>query len=231
MARVIYAPGQLPLHGSIGNLTFQSNVSGNILREKRWDPEISSQKQLIFQSLFKSLTVLWNNLDAQNRADWNWFASTYSHNTIWGNITQPSGYMWFMSCQLNNSICGAELDMTIPLYWFPAEFPAFTIDAGSDHLNIVIDPALQNNYLFNVIYATMPLRVSVANLKNKNYLVKVDQSLNFSTIDILSAYQDCFNLNWSDVFQSGTFSILFRIRRIDGESQTSSFWTNYLYTK
>ncbi len=231
MAVVTYFPGQPPISGSIGGTTFQSNGIVSITRSKPWYPKYSTPKQKIYQELFKYLVAQWKALEQWQRDTWIDMMSIHKHDTIWGESHAPTGYQWFMSCGINNSLCGFSVTPVAEAWWIPPNIAQFGVNAGSDTLELTFSPPQSYNYYGHLIYATPPLRHTVADLRSRNYIIMKDKTQNFSSLDIKSAYETSFGVSWADVFNSGKFSIMFRVRQIDSESSTSSFWTNFLYSK
>lgn len=229
MASVTYFPGQPPLNMSIGGITFQSNGYTNIARLKPLSAFRGTPKMKPYMALFQYLTTQWNALSSVNKATWDDMMAAHDHDTIWGPTHAPSGFMWFMSCNINLSLCGFDIISACQPWSVPPAIPDYYIGTSSDHLHLNWVPAIASNPYGHLVYATRPMRKSVADLRSKNYFIQADNQSDFDTIDILSNYESSLNINWASLWVDIKFSVMFRVRQIDSYNGMSSVWTNNYY--
>lgn len=127
MAKVVYGPMVSALVGSIGGITFQRNLSGEIARLRPIQRKFPNPNQTDKISAFQVIMGLWHSLTVSQRLAWNTFASAYTFTDSWGTTKNISGYNWFLSVNSNLVLIG-ESPITSPPTWHtPTAVPSFDV--------------------------------------------------------------------------------------------------------
>jgi hypothetical protein len=226
MARITYGPLITELAGSIGGVTFQKNSSGSIARLRSKKPCNPNQLQSDNQVVFTQLVTYWPTLSQPNKDTWDAFALAHFHYTPWGEEKTLNGFQWFLSCNRNLLLSGESIIDTAPGYSAISPPNAFTLAASSSHLtvNIALGWAIAPDNLF--LYMTPPLRHSSIKLRRPLTLVLVSDSINTSSMNVESYFEDLANVTWADFYASADANIIVRAAVVETGTGLASTLTS-----
>jgi hypothetical protein len=215
MARVTYGAIITELKGSIGNTTFQNNVSGNIMKSKSGSRNTNSHPQIVSQQLLSAINNLWLNLNSVEKQSWLTFASTYNYVSPYGITKILSGYQYFVSCNSNILLLsGTHLTMA-PGYISIPNFPIFTFLVDEFTFNLEIDAPVTLADSYIAVYATSLSRSGNLNTR-KNYKLILSLANNTTTeIVLIASYQNSFSISWSDIVNNSRSSIVVSCKFIE----------------
>lgn len=229
MARVTYSDSVTRFNGSIGGVTFQQNISGSIVKLKSKQVVNPSTLQAYANLNFSAYVNHWSKLTLAERQTWD-LLKRHQNFDPWGTGRWLSGYQWFLSCNLNHSMCGfSTIIREAPEYLIPEPSPSFDVVANVNTFYIVFNFAfnLNGNHLF--LYCTPPIRSTTADTRKNIITVYSYTGNNIQDLDISSLLPDYFNLELAPFLSSASASMVFSCCVVDPITGFRSSFARQIY--
>jgi hypothetical protein len=121
MARITPTLGEIT--GSIGNLTFQKNFSGSIVRLRPRSGRSMSAKQYAAHQALQNSVNGWQNLSLANKDLWNTFAGVHTKTGPTGSVKKLTGFNWYTSINQNLGLISQPQISVPPFYESPPAVP------------------------------------------------------------------------------------------------------------
>lgn len=196
MATITYTLGELK--GSIGNLTFQRNSSGKIVRVRpRINKSSTSSQQKAHSKLFDSL-YNWQLLTNSQKDSWNTYANTFTKINKFGQEKKLTGLNWFTSTNFYNLLLGNPLFTNPPPHTLPPSPPSFEILLTETSIKINFTSRFTWTTNGLIIWSTLPNRKNTNSINTVRRLVTVikDEPMN-NIIDITSLWETSMGITFN----------------------------------
>ena len=214
MARVTYGPLITDIAGSIGNLTFQNNPSGSIMRSRPEAVTGSTRYQRYTQQVLQGVNTLWLNLAQSYKDLWNAHALATTYINFWNESKKLSGFQWFISVNTNLTQCYRATLTQPAAYTPPANFPVYTLSFTAGDL-IANFSGTEDMRLYDIIwYATPPIKTSSINDRSKYIRLITIGNFNANHQHLNQYYQNTFGINLANLSGVANCNVTVYARRI-----------------
>lgn len=228
MARALYGDIITDIKGSIGGMTFQSNVSGKIIRLKPFRKKGNTQKQMTKHQLFLKRLHEWHLLSLSDQLLWNTFAAHHTFTDPVGDLETLTGLGWYISINCNLELISQPITPTPPAWLAPTAPPAATLNLTPSAMTLTVaapNPAGYDSLICNI---TPPISNSSYKVNGKFRLCHIIQPGLWVPINLTPYWETYFGLNWLSLTAAGSFKIAIEIYCIDTVSGLASPVNRYI---
>ena len=220
MARIIYTLGELK--GSIGNLTFQNNHSGKIVRQRPRVKSTSTIKQQESHQRLQLYLKAWQGLTDTQRDNWNSFASVHTKENKFGQLKKLTGENWFISVNISSGLYTGITFYDPPPYNLPQPVPSFEVIATDSDLYLTIADSF-NWFLDSIIlWTSLPCSKQKPSINQIRKYVLLQYTEPSQPIKFTNDWQNAVQLAWNPTLQFPNSNIFFCLQTVSKSSGITS---------
>lgn len=220
MARIVYILGELK--GSIGDITFQRNASGKIVRLRPRKNKSSTQKQQASHLLHNDLLREWQLLTLTQKNSWNAYAALWPKQDKFGLNKILTGANWFESLNFYRQLLSLSLFTSPPAHDLPTSPPAFQIILSSTQLLIILLASHNYNDSPVVVWTTLPTRKTTNSINQIRKYAKIITIDPGSSLDITTEWEIATGLTWSPLVTFPSANIFVCLESVKASSGITS---------
>ncbi len=207
MARVTYGSVITALNGSIGGITFQSNRSGNIARQRPSTYKSVSPAQNHYNLRLSAFVNKFNQLSGIQKQLWNVYGDTYTQIDKWNKEKTLSGFNWYFLLNSNLDLLNGS-SLTVPNgYTTPVTPGSFYCKPYSAGIYLYWDTSQLQENAGTFIFTTGPINRLTTSFRRNLRLTKVITDTNFEWINITSDWEATHNLTYPPATNLDRFSV------------------------
>jgi len=220
MGRIIYTLGEIK--GSIGNVTFQRNSSGTIVRLRPRINKSSSVKQMSSHTVHNDLLRGWQLLSLTEKGLWNAYANVWPKTNKFGQDKNLTGQNWFESLNYYRQLLSLSLFTSPPAHDLPTAPPDFDIIITSSSLSIEFTSS--HDYVTSpvIVWTTIPTRKATTSINQiRKFAIILDADPG-SDIDITTEWESATGISWSPIINFPNVNIFVCLESVRASSGISS---------
>ena len=221
MARITYTLGELV--GSIGDLTFQRNNAGTIIRLRPKQKKSSTSKQTTAHIKHIQWLYEWQQLTQEERDLWNTYSATWTKVNKFGQTKTLTGQNWFESANYYRADLGESILTAPPVHDLPQAPPDYDINITADTISLTFNEA--HDYVVSpvIVWVSAPTKRNTSSLNQTRRIALIIQAAPANPLDITSEWEAATGMTWDpeNIFPtSNIFVFLQSIRRSAGIGST-----------
>lgn len=228
MARATYGSIITTLKGSIGGLTFQKNLSGNIVRLRPWRKKYNTPRQMTRHQIFLKRLHEWNLLSLGNQQLWNAFAHLHTFTDPFGNLITLSGLNWYCSINTNLEMISEPITPTPPAWNLPTPAPHVILNLTATQILMTCPSPSPSAYNSIIISLTQPISNTSYKVNGKFLQLLILPSNPWSDLDLTTLWNNLFKLDYATLAATGNFKIASEIFCIHNTSGIASPVNRYI---
>jgi hypothetical protein len=198
MARVQYGSIITDIKGSIGGLTFQSNKSAKIVRQRSYTRKGLNEKQNERVNAFASVIDNWRGLSGANKDAWNTYAASNDLTNRWNEVKTLTGYMWHQLINSNLKLVGESLRDTPASSGSPLTIGSYTLVFSASEVSVEWSPSLSHSNHYLLIFSTYPRRAPAYYDRKAYRLTKIVDPGTTGKVDFTTDYESTHNIDLSN---------------------------------
>ncbi|HUD44972.1 MAG TPA: hypothetical protein VMR41_05485 [Patescibacteria group bacterium] len=222
MARATYGSIITTLKGSIGGLTFQKNLSGNIVRLRPWRKKYNTPRQMTRHQIFLKRLHEWHLLSLGNQQLWNAFAALHTFTDPFGNLETLTGLNWYCSINTNLEMISESITPTPPAWNQPTPSPTILLILSPTDITLHCPYPSPSAYNSIIISLTQPISNTSYKINGKFRQIKILNSGPWTDQVLTTEWNNYFNLNYATLAASGNFKLACEVFCISNTSGLAS---------
>lgn len=195
MARIVYTLGELK--GSVGDLTFQQNSSGKIVRLRPRKNKSSTTRQQNSHAIHNNLLRGWQLITLSEKNSWNTYAGVWTKINKFGEVKKLTGQNWFESLNYYRGLLSLSLFTLPPAHDLPIAPPSFEILLSAS--SVVVEFTSSHNYVDSpvMVWTTIPTRRSTTSINQiRKFCIAITADPG-SSLDITTEWELATGLNYT----------------------------------
>ena len=229
MARIIYSLGELA--GSIGDLTFQRNNSGTIVRTRPRQNKSSTLRQTARHTQHIDWLAKWQQLTQNQRDDWNTYASTWTKINKFGQVKTLTGQNWFESSNYYMSDMGQAMLANPPGHTLPLAPPDLDILVSETEIQVSFVAPFDYTYDSLIMWASTPTKKNNFQVNQIRRKVTVLNATPANPLDITALWETAIGLPWEPLTLFPNANLFVCLQSISkGSGIASTFICNSINT-
>lgn len=220
MARIVYILGELK--GSIGDLTFQQNSSGKIVRLRPRKNRSSTTSQQRSHLLQNNLLQGWQLLTLVQKNSWNAYAGVWLKTNKFGQDKKLTGQNWFTSLNYYRGLLSLSLFTLPPAHDLPTAPPSFEIVLSDSSISIEFTSS--HNYIDSpvIVWVTIPSRKNTNSINQiRKFAIILDTDPG-TTLDITTEWETATGINWTPTITFPNANIFVCLESVKASSGITS---------
>ena len=154
--------------GNLGDITFQRNTAGTIVRLRPRPSKSSTTQQTTAHINHIDWSYEWQQLTQDERDDWNTYAGTWTKVNKFGQTKTLTGLNWFESANYYRLELGESILTAPPVHDLPQAPPDFDINITDDTISLTFNEAHDYDVSPVIVWVCAPTKRGTQSLNQRS---------------------------------------------------------------
>lgn len=199
------------IKGSIGDLTFQKNVSGHICHLKNKPKYAKKGSRIEINTIFSELSSQYKSLTDAQRNTWEQRASERLYVNHFDEQKSISGYNLFLQVNYYRELFSMSHFATAPSFVQRPTIQPISFLCDANYLKFETEDTNEDYYDAILIYCTKATFRKYSKQRDNFYLLKIDSLKSYITYELHKDYENKFNVSWCPYPLNNSFYLQLKI--------------------